>query len=222
YFNQAEKLDPRNVYVLTQHASNGIFRRRFPEALRKLEQVLDITPDDVDALALKAGIAQAQGDLSRASALLAPLHPSAYDSSAVETQVYQAILERRPALIIPRLKEILANPDPTLGHYLNGFLRFWLGWAQEVGGDHAGAQATWQQARSELEPLLNEQPENHLIMEYLRGRSVFDRAPRPGSGAHGRARPRHRRFAETPLDTVCGPSWKRTAHSSAAPARSDV
>ena len=167
YFNQAEKLDPRNVYVLTQHASNGIFRRRFPEALRKLEQVLDITPDDVDALALKAGIAQAQGDLSRASALLAPLHPSAYDSSAVETQVYQAILERRPALIIPRLKEILANPDPTLGHYLNGFLRFWLGWAQEVGGDHAGAQATWQQARSELEPLLNEQPENHLIMEYL-------------------------------------------------------
>jgi serine/threonine protein kinase/Tfp pilus assembly protein PilF len=167
YFDQAEKLDPRNVYVLTQHASNGIFRRRFPEALRKLEQVLDITPDDVDALSLKAGIAQAQGDLSRASALLAPLHPSAYDSSAVETQVYQAILERRPALIIPWLQEILANPDPTLGHYLNAFLRFWLGWAQEIDGDHAGSQATWQQARSELEPLLREQPENDLIIEYL-------------------------------------------------------
>src|SRR6266704_2891271 len=50
YFNEAEKLDPRNVYVLTQHATTNISRRRFPEALQKLEQVLNITPDDVDAL----------------------------------------------------------------------------------------------------------------------------------------------------------------------------
>src|SRR5207302_6383925 len=41
------------------------------------------------------------------------------------TQVDQAILERRPAPIIARLKEILAKPDPALG-YLNGELRFWL------------------------------------------------------------------------------------------------
>src|SRR5262249_47770018 len=141
YFNEAEKLDPRNVYLLTQHATTYIFRRRFPEALRKLEQVLDITPDDVDALTLKANIAQAEGDLPHASALLAPLHPGADDSSAVETQVYQAILERRPASIIPRLKEILGQPDPALG-YINGGLRFWLGWAQEAAGDHAAAQET--------------------------------------------------------------------------------
>src|SRR5437763_4199863 len=137
YFNEVERLDPRNVNVLTQHALSYIALRRFPEALRKLDQVLDITPDDVDTLTTKAAIAQAEGDLPRASALLAPLHPAADDSSAVETQVYQAILERRSAQIIPRLKEILAKPDPTLG-YINGELRFWLGWAQEVGGDHAG------------------------------------------------------------------------------------
>ena len=53
--------------------------RRFPEALRKLDQVLDITPDDVDTLAVKAAIAQAEGDLPRAAALLAPLHPNADD-----------------------------------------------------------------------------------------------------------------------------------------------
>src|SRR4029077_18672241 len=83
YFNEAEKLDPRNVYLLTQHASTYIDLRRFPEALRKLEQVLDITPDDVDALTLKAAVAQAEGDLPRASALLAPLRPGADDSTAV-------------------------------------------------------------------------------------------------------------------------------------------
>jgi len=89
--------------------------------------------------------------------LLAPLASDADDASALETQVYQAILERRPARIISRLKEILAKPDPALG-YTNGELRLWLGWAQEVGGDHAAAQESWRQARSELEPFLKEQP----------------------------------------------------------------
>src|SRR5439155_23934763 len=101
-----------------------------PEALRKFDQVLNITPDDLDTLAEKASIAQAEGDLLRAAALLAPLHPGADNPYALVAQVYQAILERRPAQIIPRLKEILAKPDPALGYY-NGELRFWLGWAQE-------------------------------------------------------------------------------------------
>jgi TolB-like protein/Tfp pilus assembly protein PilF len=153
YFNEAERLDPRNFRLLTQHALFYIDLRRFPKALRELDRVLDITPDDLDTLALKAAIAQAEGDLPRASALLAPLHPPADDSNALETQVYQAILERRPAPIIPRLKEILAKPDPALG-YFNGELRFWLGWAQEVAGDHAAAQESWRQARSELESFL--------------------------------------------------------------------
>src|SRR5205814_2023624 len=81
----------------------------------------------------------------------------------LEAQVYQAILERNPGPIIPRLKEILAKPDPAMG-YFNGELRFWLGWAQEVAGDHAAAQESWRQARSELEPFLKEQPENYSLI----------------------------------------------------------
>jgi serine/threonine-protein kinase len=56
----------------------------------------------------------------------------------------------------------LAKPDPVLGSII-GELRFYLGWAQEVAGDHAAAQETWRQARSELEPFLKEQPENWLL-----------------------------------------------------------
>jgi tetratricopeptide (TPR) repeat protein len=162
YFNEAERLDPRNVNLLFQHAGSYLALRRFPEALRKVDQVLNIMPDDMDALALKAFIAQAEGDLPRASALLAPLHPAAGDS-ALFSQVYQAILERRPAPVVPRLKEILAKPDPALVFY-NGELRFWLGWAQEVAGDHAASQESWRQARSELEPLLKEQSENFQLI----------------------------------------------------------
>jgi serine/threonine-protein kinase len=43
-------------------------------------------------------------------------------------------------------------------------MRFWLGWAQDVSGDHAAAQESWRQARSELESFLKEQPENYLLI----------------------------------------------------------
>ena len=166
YFNEAEQLDPRNVNLLTQRALSYIELRRFSEALGKLDQVLNIVPDDVDTLALKAAIAQGEGDLPRASAILDPLRPSADQSSALETQVYQAILDRRPARIIPRLKEILAKPDPALG-YFNGELRFWLGWVQEAAGDHAAAEESWRQAREQLESFVKEQPENYLLVADL-------------------------------------------------------
>ena len=166
YFNQTERLDPRNVNLLTQHAQLYIELRRFPEALRKFDQVLDIMPGDVATLAGKAGIAQAQGDLPRASALLASFQPRADDPQTLETQVYQAILERRPAPVITRLKEILAKPDPALG-YETGVLRFHLGWAQEVAGDHTAALESWRQARSELDPFLKEQPENFALIGNL-------------------------------------------------------
>jgi tetratricopeptide (TPR) repeat protein len=165
YLNEAERLDPRNVILLGQHALSYSFLRRFPEAKQKLDQVLEITPGDADALTIKAAIAQAEGDLPAAAALLSPLRRSA-DPAVLEQQVYQAILERRPAQMITRLKEVLATPDPALG-YFNGELRFYLGWAQKVDGDHAAAQESWRQARSELKALLTEQPDNHNLFADL-------------------------------------------------------
>ena len=166
YFKQAERLDPRNTFLLGQHALFYSCLRRFPDALKTADQILEITPDDVDALAFKAAIAQAQGNLPRAAALLAPLRPAAVDTPALATQVYQAILERRPAQIIPRLEELLSRPNPVLGYY-SGELRFWLGWAQEIAGDKAAAHESWLKGRGELESFLEEQPENYGIMRDL-------------------------------------------------------
>src|SRR5213595_1168913 len=163
YFNEAERLDPRSASLLVQRATSYVCLRRFPEALRKFDEALNITPDDLNILVQKAAIAQAQGDLPHASALLARLHLAAENVEGLETRVYQAILERRPAPIIPFIKEILAKPDPASG-YFNAELRFWLGWAQEVAGDHASARETWRQARSEMEPFLKEQPDNHSLI----------------------------------------------------------
>jgi TolB-like protein/class 3 adenylate cyclase/Tfp pilus assembly protein PilF len=166
YFNEAERLDPRSASLLVQRATSYVCLRRFPEALRKFDEALNITPDDLNILVQKAAIAQAQGDLPHASALLARLHLAADNIEGLEIRVYQAILERRPAPVIPVIKEILAKPDPASG-YFNGELRYWLGWAQEVAGDHVGARESWRQARSEMEPFLKEQPDNYSLIDDL-------------------------------------------------------
>jgi len=163
YFDEAEQLDPHNVSLLATQAETYRARRRFPQALRKLDEILDITPDDITVLIQKTAIAQAEGDLARAAAFLARLHSAADNPYAFQIKAYQAILERRPAPIISPLKEILAKPDPTLGYY-NGDLRFWLGWAQEIAGDNLDARESWRQARNELNPLLKEQPDNKNLI----------------------------------------------------------
>src|SRR5947199_5794786 len=166
YFNRAERLDPRNVRIIGQHAVLYKILRRFPDALRKYEEVLNITPDDPQTIGYEAGILQVMGDLPRASALLTPLYSRADDVGTIDTQAYQAILERRTAPIIPRLKEMLSKPDSARGDE-KGRLYFWLGWAQKIAGDHPSAHESWTQARNELESDLKEQPENYLISGVL-------------------------------------------------------
>jgi tetratricopeptide (TPR) repeat protein len=166
YFNRAERLDPRNLRIIGQHAVSYKALRRFPDALRKYEDAFNITPDDPQLVVRQAAIFQAIGDLPRASALLTPLVSRADDDGATQTQVYQAILERRTAAIIPRLKEKLSKLDsaPDEG---KGELRFWLGWAQDIAGDHSGAHESWTQAKNELESSLKEQPESFLLIGEL-------------------------------------------------------
>jgi len=50
--------DPANANLLTQRAISYIELRAFPKRCEKLDQVLDITPDDVDTIVAKADIAQ--------------------------------------------------------------------------------------------------------------------------------------------------------------------
>ena len=201
FFNEAERLDPRNVSLLTQHALSYKDRRQFPQALRKFEQILNIAPDDVDTIVEKAVVAQAQGNLPLGGELLGPLHLEANNPNALETQIYQAILEGRPAPIIGRLREMLAKPDPALG-YTNGELRFWLGWAEDVSGDHAAAKETWRNARTELESFLGEHPDDHLLLGHL---ALTDASLGDGTAAFALA---ERAIAAVPIekDAVSGPT----------------
>lgn len=163
YFNEAKRLDPRNPQLFYAHAASLRYQRRFDEARRELEQVLNIIPDDTMTFLDEAGVAQAQGDLKQAAALLDPLPLS--NSNVRDSRCYQSFLERSPARIIPRIKEILSTNN-SMDSGDRGETRFWLGWLEEVMGDHAAAVENWRQARNELEPYLKEGPD-HFLIAYL-------------------------------------------------------
>jgi TolB-like protein/Tfp pilus assembly protein PilF len=152
YFSEAKRLDPRNTQLLYAHAGSLEFQRRFDEAQRELEQVLNITPDDMLTLVQAAGIAQAQGDLKRAAALLDPLPLT--NSNVREAKWYQALLERNPSQMILKINEMLSTNSLT-DPGERATTRSWFGWLEEVMGDHAAALENWRQARSEMEPYLD-------------------------------------------------------------------
>src|SRR6266403_574013 len=164
YFREAKRLDPRNPQLLFSYAGSLMFQRRFDEARRELEQVLNIIPDDTMALVQEAAISQAEGDLKRAAALLDPL-PLA-NKHVLYARCYQSLLERSPARIIPHIQEILAT-NSSMDRDDRGEARFWLGWLEEIKGDHAAALENWRQARGELEPNLKEMPEYHFLIADL-------------------------------------------------------
>jgi serine/threonine protein kinase/Tfp pilus assembly protein PilF len=166
YFNEAERLDPRNLKIMTEHAFLYESRRQFSKALRKSDQILNIVPDDLNTLALQAAIAQAQGDLARAETLIDRLHPSRTDTGIIWMMTYQSILQRRPTKIVPWLTQIIASPDPAVAD-ADGELRFWLGWAQQMAGDHKAAEESWHQARDQVELRLKTEPENFLLIRDL-------------------------------------------------------
>src|SRR6266446_5879548 len=164
YFNEAERLDPRNTLVLTQHGLTLSAVRRFPGAIRKIDEVLNISPDNKASMREKADIAQAEGDLPRAAQLLAGQDVKSWGSNDIVTHTSQAIFERHPAEIIPQLKQVLGEHGPNLDVDQTCF---WLAWAQERSGDHAAARQTWQEVVSKLAATAKAEPDSFFLLDYL-------------------------------------------------------
>ena len=158
YFEQALALDPRNMESLTHAAETYAMLRQFPAALNLYDRVLDITPNDPDAMASKAGIYQAQGNLQEAAKLLEK-ESIGVDSGAKLTQLR---LERNHGETVRLAQDQLAR-----SHYDSQVnkagVQAWLALMQRLAGDTAGAKATAEQARNTLEQFHGDQSDNQYL-----------------------------------------------------------
>ena len=68
--------------------------RQFPAALKLYDRVLDMTPNEPDVMASKAGIYQAQGKLQEAARLLSEINSQTLSEDTFRIKITQLRLER--------------------------------------------------------------------------------------------------------------------------------
>jgi tetratricopeptide (TPR) repeat protein len=166
YLEQALTLDPRNVELLSEAAGTYTMLRQFPPVLKLYDRVLDITPNDPDAMALKAGIYQAEGNLQEAAKLLSEINAQTLPGIAFRTKRTQLRLERNLGEAVQ-----LLQARQTQFHFTSEIdkvsKQLWLALTQRLNGDTAGANVTAAQARSMLASLCKNQPDNALLVAGL-------------------------------------------------------
>ena len=170
YYDQALVLDPRNVELLTETADNHDDLRRFDNALKLYDRALEIRPNDLDLLASKAGIYQAQGNLTQAARCLEGVNALTPSYEAVPEKVTQLIFERNYRQAVQLLETRFAQFQFSSELEVGAFQEF-LASSLMLAGDTAGAKASAEQARNILEVLCKNQPDNdfpalHLARTY--------------------------------------------------------
>ena len=159
YWEQTLALDPRNTQWLGLAAETYAMLRQFPAALKTYDRMLDILPNDPDALASEAKIYQTEGNLEQAGKLLAGVNAQTHSFNVIATKINQLILERHCDEAI-RLIQSRLTESRDLSDIEKLFNPFFLVFAQECAGDIAGARATAQQLLPSLETLVKKDPDN--------------------------------------------------------------
>jgi len=162
YFEQALALDPCNMELLREAAWTHTGLRQFSAALKLHDRTLDITPNDPARMAEKAGTYQPEGNLQEAAKLLSEVNAQTPSQFAFITKITQLRLERNLGEAIRLLQARLAQfrYDSEIEKINN---QLWLALTQRLNGDTAGAKVTAAQARSMLESLCKNQPDNALL-----------------------------------------------------------
>jgi TolB-like protein/Tfp pilus assembly protein PilF/predicted Ser/Thr protein kinase len=166
YWEQALALDPRNTQILTDAGDTYAMLRQFPAALKLYDRVLDITPNDPDMMAAKAGIYQSQGNLQEAARFLSEINQQTPSTETFLTKIVQLQLERNYGEAVRLLETRLAQ-----FHFGSDFeknrVQVLLADAQRLAGDTAGAKVRAEQARNTLEQVFRDQPDNLTRLKRL-------------------------------------------------------
>ena len=166
YWERGLALDPRNTALLIEVAWTYAALRQFPTALKLYDRALDIVPNELSLMALKASIYQAEGNLQEAAKLLAQVNAQTNSDVVVRIKLAQLRLERNQTEAIRFVQAREAQLHFASG-IDKGMKQGGLALIQRVAGDTASAKAAAEQARNTLEPLSKDQPDNAFVASAL-------------------------------------------------------
>jgi tetratricopeptide (TPR) repeat protein len=165
YLEQCLALDPRNAEVLSNTAWTYAMLRKFPAAPKLYDRALEITPNDLDLVAAKAGTYQADGNLKEAATLLTGINVQSPIQPFI-TKMTQLRLERNHGEAV-RLLQARQAHFQFASQIDQGTNQVMLAFAQRLAGDTAAAKATAEQAPNTLKPLCRDQPDNSFFAQQL-------------------------------------------------------
>jgi TolB-like protein/Tfp pilus assembly protein PilF len=165
YWERGLALNPRNTALLTEVAFTYAALRQFPKAEKLYDRALHIVPNELSLMALKASIYQAEGNLQEAAKLLVQVNEQTNSDVALRIKLIQWRLERNTE----GLRWVQAGKSRlqfTSG-IDKGSKQVGIALAQRIGGDTAHAKADAEQARTTLELLKKDQPDNAFVAAAL-------------------------------------------------------
>ena len=165
YWERGLALNPRNTALLTEVAFTYAALRQFPTAEKLYDRALDILPNELSLTALKASIYQAEGNLQDAAKLLVQVNEQTNSDVAVRIKLTQWRLERNTEAL-RQIQTRETRLQFTSG-IEKGSKQVGLALAQHVAGEAAHAKADAENARSTLESLKKDQPDNAFVAAAL-------------------------------------------------------
>ena len=162
YWERGLALDPRNTALLIEVAWTHDALRQFTTALKLYNRALDILPNELSLMALKASIYQAEGNLQESAKLLVQVNAQTNSDAAARIKLAQFRLERNQTEAI-RLVQARQARLHSASEIEKGVKQGGLALIQRVAGDTAAAKAAAEQARNTLEPLSKDQPDNAFV-----------------------------------------------------------
>ena len=165
---QAARLDPQSVPVLSQLGITYFALKRFADAHAIVDRLLALAPENPQVLAGLARLNLAEGDLKAAETTMRSVPPQPSTDYIFEIQFRIPLIAGRYADAIALIENAFTQTSAP-GGFFAGKYRFNLGFAKELAGDVPGARAAYETARAELAKVIEAQPSSadaHLYLAF--------------------------------------------------------
>jgi TolB-like protein/Flp pilus assembly protein TadD len=165
YLDQANTLNPRDLFLRANAIIIRIGMRDFATALRMADDARQIWPGDTGFDALKGEIFQARGELTQAESILGPLTRQFGQNELAAAIAYQAKLRRtkQPPAALQDFEGTADTPNSPRGTVAK--LLIWTD-LLEASGDKPRSQALLARLRDSTQRLSKEQPNNSSLVAY--------------------------------------------------------
>lgn len=164
---QAARLDPQNLPVLSHLGITYFAMKRFADAHTLVDRLLALAPDNPQVLAGLARLCLAEGNLEAAEKAMRSVPPTPNNEYVFEIQARLPLIARRYPDAIRLLENTLAQRPPPVG-FVTGKYRHLLGFAKELAGESAATtRPIYEEARAELRKFAESEPDLAEAQMYL-------------------------------------------------------